>query len=60
MPKAQAPSGRATADCDPITGDNLERTVTWKGESDLSALRGKMVRLRFYMRRARLYALKFA
>ena len=60
VPRAQAPSGRAMADCDPITGDNLERTVTWKGESDLSALRGKLVRLRFYMRRARLYALKFA
>ena len=33
-------------ECDPISGDNIERTVTWGGESDLSGLRRR--RVRFY------------
>ncbi|MFH1928803.1 MAG: hypothetical protein ABIK79_11630 [Chloroflexota bacterium] len=47
------------ADCDPISGDALKHTVTWKGESDLSAWAGKPMRLRFWLRRARLYAIQF-
>ncbi len=47
-------------DCDPISGDALKHTVTWKGESDLSAWAGnKPMRLRFWLRRARLYAIQF-
>ena len=49
---------RTFEDCDPITGDHLKHTITWKGESDLSAWAGKPVRLRFRMRRARLYAIQ--
>jgi hypothetical protein len=51
--------GKTFADCDPITGDNLERIVTWRGDSDLSSWQGKPIRLRFRMRRARLYSLRF-
>ena len=51
--------GLTFADCDVITGDNLRRTVTWKGESDLSSLAGKSVRLRFKMHRSRLHSMKF-
>ena len=47
------------ADCDPITGDNLERMVTWRGDSGLSSWQGKPIRLRLHMRRARLYSLRF-
>ena len=52
-------AGRSFAECDSISGDDLRRVVTWNGESDLSALAGKPVRLRFRMRRARLYAMQF-
>ncbi len=51
--------GRTFADCDPITGDALRRTVTWNGESDLSLWAGQAVRLRLWLRRARLHALQF-
>ena len=51
--------GRSFEDCDPITGDNLRRTVSWRGESDISQLIGKPVRLRLRMRRAHLYAIQF-
>jgi len=46
-------------ECDPISGDALKHTVTWKGKSDLSAWAGKPMRLRFWLRRARLYAIQF-
>ena len=51
--------GRSFEDCDVITGDHVSKTVTWKGESDLSAWTGKPVRVRFRMRRAKLYAMSF-
>ena len=58
--RAPAVAGFTFDDCDPISGDNLKGTVTWRGESDLSAWAGEPVRLRLQMRRARLYALQFA
>ena len=50
--------GRTFADCDPFTGDSTSHTVTWNGESDISAWAGRPERLRVRMRRARLYALQ--
>ena len=59
-PKVAEPAaGRTLEECDPISGDALKGTVTWNGESDLSAWAGKPVRLRLKMRRARLYAIQF-
>ena len=55
----RADGSEALREGDAISGDNLERTVTLGGESDLSSVKGKRVRLRFYRRRARLYSLKF-
>ena len=44
-----------------ITGDELERVVAWKGKgTDLAPLAGKPIRLRFVMKDADLYALRFA
>lgn len=54
---AETVAGRSLADCDPITGDHPDHVVTWNGESDVSMLAGKPVRLRVHMRRARLYSL---
>lgn len=45
--------------CDAVFGDALERVVTWQGKSDLGAWSGKPVRLRFVLRDADLYALRF-
>ena len=56
---AETVSGRGFDDCDEISGSDVGRTVTWNGESDLSQWEGKLVRLRFKMRRARLYSLWF-
>ena len=45
--------------CDYFFGDTLDWRVTWQGKSDVSALAGKTVSLRFTMREADLYSLKF-
>lgn len=51
--------GYALADCEPLFGDSINRTVTWKGGADVSSLSGKTVRLRIQLRDAHLYALRF-
>ncbi|MGD8240850.1 MAG: hypothetical protein PVH68_20030 [Armatimonadota bacterium] len=51
--------GFALDDCPLIFGDALERTVTWKGGTDIGQLAGRPVRLRFQLRDADLYALRF-
>jgi hypothetical protein len=47
-------------DAEPQFGDAIERIVSWKGGGDVSALEGKPVRLRFVLKDADLYALRFA
>lgn len=51
--------GYGLEDCNEIIGDEIAHTVTWKGGSDLSSLKGGSVRLRFVMKDADLYAMKF-
>jgi hypothetical protein len=51
--------GFALADCPEVFGDDLERVVVWKGGSDLSALAGRPIRLRFELKDADLYSLRF-
>src|SRR4029079_1755737 len=50
----------ALSDCQPVFGDSLDRKVTWKAGSDVGALAGKPVRLRFRIEDADLFALRFA
>ncbi|OIO91335.1 MAG: hypothetical protein AUJ92_16725 [Armatimonadetes bacterium CG2_30_59_28] len=45
--------------CPEIFGDDIERVISWKNGSDLSRVAGKPVRLRFDMRDADLYSLRF-
>ena len=53
--------GFSQTDCDMIhTCNEISRVVSWKGQSDLSKLAGKPVRLRFFLRNADLYAFQFA
>ena len=56
---AETIAGHTFEECDPISGDVLKHVVTWNGESDLSAWAGRPVRLRFSLRRARLFAFQF-
>jgi hypothetical protein len=60
----QDPDGRrlpgfALRDCDELFGDSVDRTVSWRGRTDLSELRGRPVRLRFAVRDADLYSYRF-
>ena len=50
--------GFALADAVEQIGDEIERVVTWKG-ADVSELAGQPVRLRFAMKDADLYSIRF-
>jgi hypothetical protein len=52
--------GYSLADAETIIGDEINRTVAWKNGSDVSALKGRVVRLRFVMKDADVYSLRFA
>ena len=51
--------GFALDDCDLIIGDDVDRAVTWKGSADVSRTARRPVRLRFAMKDADLYSLRF-
>jgi len=52
-------AGYTLADCPEIYGDAIEEVVKWKAGSDVSALTGQVVRLRFALKDADLYAIRF-
>ncbi len=51
--------GYALADCPAFWGDAIEHQVCWQGGADVGALAGRPVRLRFVMKEADLFALRF-
>ena len=51
--------GFTLADSDELFGDSLDRPMTWNSSSELKSLVGKAIRLRFELRDADLYALRF-
>ncbi|MBF0321253.1 MAG: hypothetical protein HQL01_15800, partial [Nitrospirae bacterium] len=51
--------GFSIDDCDTLRGNSLWRPVTWKGTEDISALAGKIVRIRFLLIRSRIFAFRF-
>jgi hypothetical protein len=51
--------GFALDECPDVFGDELDRSVEWKGGSNVGDLAGQTVRLRFVLKDADLYALKF-
>ncbi len=51
--------GHALADCDDVFGDAIERPVTWKGGTEVGSLAGRTVRLRFVLKDADLWAMRF-
>ena len=52
-------AGYTLAECPEMIGDDVARTITWSGGDNVSKLAGKTVRLRFVMKDADLYSLKF-
>ena len=51
--------GFTLEECDMFFGDTLDWRCSWNGSTDVSALAGKTVSLRFVMREADLYSMKF-
>jgi hypothetical protein len=57
-PDGRALPGFALADCAPVVGDFIEKPVAWKA-AKAGTLAGKEIRLRFVMRKADLYFIRF-
>jgi hypothetical protein len=51
--------GHTLDDCPEMIGDEIERVARWKGGSDVSTLAGRPVRLRFVLKDADLFAIRF-
>ena len=51
--------GFALEDCVEMIGDGIEQTVAWKQGGDVRSLAGRPVRLRFVMKDADLFSLRF-
>ena len=51
--------GYALADCPEFIGDEIDHAVAWSGGPEVSQLAGKTVRLRFALKDADLYSLRF-
>ncbi len=51
--------GFALADCEEIGGNFIDQRVYWNGSPDVSSLAGRPVRMRFALKRAKLYAFQF-
>ena len=52
-------AGFTRDDCVPIKTDSIRHIVKWKNGCDLSSLKGKTIKLKFYMKNAKLYSFKF-
>jgi hypothetical protein len=51
--------GYTLDECPEIYGDEIEHVVAWKTERDLASVAGQAVRLRFVLKDADLYSLRF-
>ena len=51
--------GYMIKDCAPLSKDEIDATVTWKGGADVSSLAGKPIHLRFVLNHADLFSFRF-
>jgi hypothetical protein len=58
-PEGNPIASRTLQDCPEMMGDEISRIVTWRSGAGLEAWAGQAVRLRFMMRDADLYSLRF-
>ncbi len=52
--------GFGAARSDPLHGDSVSQLVSWDGESDLSSLKGRKIKLRLLMAHSKLFSFRFA
>ena len=57
--KGKTIPGYGLQDMAPLYGDELDTVIAWRNGSDLSSLAGKAIRLRFVLKDADLFALRF-
>lgn len=55
----ESPSGEILAQSELLTGDEIAHPVQWQAGTDLQAFQGRTVRLRFSMKNADLYSIRF-
>ena len=46
-------------DCQPVIGNVIKRTISWKGNENVANLASRQVKLRIYIKDADLYSIKF-
>ena len=54
--RGEGAPGYRLEECEPLTGDSLDQTVTWKAGADLAKFAGQTIRLRFRLHKATLFA----
>jgi hypothetical protein len=52
-------SGFRLAECRTLVGDAIKRTVSWTKGGEVSSLAGRVVRIRFVLQEADLFAIRF-
>ncbi len=52
-------AGYDLASATSLSGDEIEQTVTWKEKDNVSELKGKPVQLRFHLKNADVYSIRF-
>ena len=50
--------GYSMEECAKFDGDSLAQRVTWRDKTSLDELKGKVIRLKFYLKNAKLYAFR--
>jgi len=48
--------GFSKMDCTPITTDSVRHVLSWKGQKDCHLIQARPIRLRFYLKKAKLYS----
>jgi hypothetical protein len=48
--------GFSKNDCQPITSDSIRHILKWKGSEDCQLIQARPIRLRFYLKKAKLYS----
>ncbi len=57
--RGEAVPGFSLPECTAIVGDRIEQVVRWKAGSSLAEIAGEPIRIRFRMRDADLYSIRF-
>jgi hypothetical protein len=57
--QGQAISGLSLTDCLPFTGDEIEHIIRWQSTPQLNQWAGKPIQLRFVLKEADLYSIRF-